>query len=166
LGCCSVTLRISGRAMMYKVCAAFTMSISVVLALASNQALGQSGPAQHGSSASMHSTSHRSVTHSPHRIDRNRGAFFPTTGGFFSGPSNGVPNVEVTQPTGAISGDFNYTFKNDFPWDWAHRYPPQLFATPPEPLPPPVSYRPGCAAQIVTVPGADGKDQTINMMRC
>ena len=166
MGCCSVTLRISGRAMMYKVCAAFTMSISVVLVLASSQALGQSGAAQGGSSASMHSTSHPSVTRSPHqRIRRNEGAFFPTTGSFFWGPSNGVPNVEVA-PTGSISGDFNYTYKNDFPWDWAHRYPPSLFAAPPEPTPPPVSYRPGCAAQTVTVPGADGKDQTINMMRC
>jgi hypothetical protein len=153
--------------MMNKVCAAFTMSISVALAFASNQALGQSGAAQGGRSASMHPTSHPSVTRSPHqRIGRNRAAFFPTTGGFFWGPSNGVPNVEVGQPTGSISGDFNYTYKNDFPWDWAHRYPPSLFAAPPEPTPPPVSYRSGCAAQTVTVPGADGKDQTINMMRC
>ena len=162
--------------MMCKVCAAFAMSISVALALASNQAFGQSGAVQAGRPASMHSISHPSVTRSPHhridrinridRIDRNRGAFFPTTGGFFWGPSNGVPNVEVAQPTGPISGDFNYTYKNDFPWDWAHRYPPGLFATPPESIPPPVSYRPGCAAQAVTVPGADGKDQTINMIRC
>jgi hypothetical protein len=154
--------------MMYKVCAAFIMSISVTLALASNQAFGQSA-VQGGSSASMHSTSHPSVIRSPHhridRIDRNRGAFFPTTGGFFW-PSNGVPNVEVAQPTGPISGDFTYTYKNDFPWDWAHRYPPSLFAAPAEPIPPPVSSRSGCAAQAVTVPGADGKDQTINMIRC
>jgi hypothetical protein len=152
---------------MYKVCAAFTMSLSVALTLASNQAFGQSGPAQGGRSASMHSTSHPSVTRLPHhRIGRNVGAFFPTTGGFFLGPSNGVPNVEVAQPMGPVSGDFNYTYKNDFPWDWAHRYPPSLFATPFEPTPPPVSYRPGCATQTVMVPGADGKDQPINMIRC
>ena len=152
--------------MMYKVSAAFIMSISVVLALASNQAFGQSGAALGGRAASV-STFHPSVTRSPHhRIGHNRGAFFPTNGGFFWGPSNGVPNVEVAQPTGPISGDFNYPYKNDFPWDWAHRYPPSLFATPPEPIPPPVSYRPGCAAQTVTVPGTDGKDQTINMIRC
>ena len=71
---------------MYKICAAFTMSISVALVLASNQAFGQSGAAQGGSSASMHSTSHPSVTRSAHqRIGRNRGAFFPTTGGLLLG---------------------------------------------------------------------------------
>jgi hypothetical protein len=154
--------------MMYKVRAAFVMSISVALALASNQALGQSvGAARGGSAASTHSTFHPSLTRSPHhRIARNGRVFFPTNGGFFFGPSNGVPNVELAQPAGSISGDFNYTYKYDFPWDWAHRYPPSLFASPPEPPAPPVAYQPGCAAQSVTVPGADGKDQTINMVRC
>jgi len=153
--------------MMYKVRAAFIMSISVVLALASNQALGQLGAARGGSSASTHSTIHPSVSRAlHHRIARNRGAFLPTTGGFFWGPSNGVPNVEVAQPGASMSGDFNYTYKYDVPWDWAHRYPPSFFASPPEPLAPPVAFQPGCAAQTVTVPGADGKDQTINMVRC
>ena len=160
--------------MMYKVCAAFTMSISMALVLASNQAFGQSGAALGGRAASTHSTSHPSITRSlhhqnrsamlHHRNRRNIQPFF--NGGFCCETLNGVPNAEVAQPTGPISGDFTYTYKNDFPWDWAHRYPPNLFATPPEPIPPPVSYRPGCAAQAVTVPGADGKDQTINMICC
>jgi hypothetical protein len=29
-----------------------------------------------------------------------------------------------------------------------------------------ISIRSGCPTQAVTVPGADGKDQTITMVRC
>ena len=153
--------------MMYKVRAASVMSISVALALASSQAFGQSGAPQAGRHASIHSISHPSVIRSPnHRIRRNVGAFFPTTGAFFLGPSNVVPNAEVAQPVGPVSGDFNYTYKYDVPWDWAHRYPPSFFASPPGLPAPPVNYQPGCAAQTITVPGADGKDQSISMVRC
>jgi hypothetical protein len=159
---CVGMLRIGGRAMMYKVYAAFIVSLSAALTLASNQAFGQLGAAHGGVSASTHSTFHPSVTRSPHHHNRrNIGTFFP--GDFFWGPWNGQPNVEVTQP---ISGDIHYTYKFDVPWDWAHRYPPSFFASPPEPPSPPVAYRPGCPAQTVTVPGADGKDQTVSMVRC
>lgn len=155
-----VNRRIGGRIMMHKMCAAFIMSASVALALASSQAFGQSGAGHGGASASTHST-----FRSGHQHNR-RNAFVPTTGGIFWGPSNGVPNVEVAQPVAPISGDFTYTYKYDVPWDWAHRYPPSFFAGSQEPSAPPVAYRPGCAAQSVTVPGADGKDQTISVVRC
>jgi hypothetical protein len=165
--------------MMYnKVCAAFIMCISVALTLTSNQAFAQSGAergAHGGVPASTHSIFRSHHPHNQH-IQHNRrnaffqhnrrNAFFPATGGFFLGPLNGVPDVEVTQPMGLVPGDFTYTYKYDVPWDWAHRYPPSFFADPAEPPAPPVSYRPGCAAQTVTVPGADGKDQTITMVRC
>src|SRR5215470_19555977 len=162
-------LRIGGRVMTYKVCVVFTISLGVALSVASSQTFGQAGVAQAGArsvSASTDSPFHRSVARSPHFNNarnivrnnvRNRGTFLPTTGGFFFGPSNGQPNAEVMQPMGAVSGDFTYTYKQDFPWDWAHRYPPSLFASPPEPLLPPIALRPGCPAQTVTVPGADGK---------
>jgi hypothetical protein len=151
--------------MMCKVRAAFIMSIGVALALASNQALGQSGAVRVGSA--VHPTVHPSVNRAiHHRNVRNRRAFFPTTGAFFSEPSNVLPNAEVAHPVGPISGDFNYTYKYDVPWDWAHRYPPSFFASPPEPPAPPLVFHPGCAAQAVTVPGTDGKDQIINMVRC
>ena len=155
--------RIGERAMMYKACAAFMMPLSVALTLASNQAFGQSS---HGvSSASTHSAFHPSVTRSLLHDRRNR-AFFPTTGAFFWEPSNGVPNVVTPPIPSPITGDFNYTYKYDVPWDWAHRYPPSFFASPPEPPRPQVAVRPGCAAQTVTVPGIDGKDQTVNIVRC
>jgi hypothetical protein len=170
---CVRILRIGGRAMMYrammyKVYAAFIMSLSVALTVASNQALGGSGAVHGAVSASTHSPFHPSVTRSPnHHNGRNRGIFFPAAEGFFWDPSNGEPNVDVTPPiSGPTSGDINYTYKYDVPWDWAHRYPPSFFASPPKPPSPPVAYVPGCPAQTVTVPGEDGKDQTVSIVRC
>ena len=159
---CVLMLRISGRAKMYKVYAAFIMSLSV--ALASNQAFGGSGAAHGGVSASAHSGFHPSVVRLPHRHNgRNFGTFFPVVGDSFLGSSNGEPNLGVPQP---MSGDITYTYKYDVPWDWAHRFPPGFFADPPKPPSPPVAYVPGCPAQTVTVLGADGKDQTVTMVRC
>jgi hypothetical protein len=149
-----------------KVYAAFIMSLSVALTLASSQAFGGSGLTPGGVSA-PHSTFHRSVTRSQHlHHGRNRGTFFPGSGGFFWGPSNSQPNAEVTPPPSGLAADINYTYKFDVPWDWVHRYPPSWFASPPEPTPPPIPFVRGCPAETVTVPGADGKDQTITMVRC
>ena len=153
-----------------KVCAACIVSLSVAFTVASNQAFGQ-WAAHGGRSVSTHPTFHP-FTRAPHRVHRlarlhgrNVGSFFP--GSFFLGPSNDLRNVEVAQPIGPVSGDFYYTNKYDVPWDWASRFPPNFFGSPPpEQLAPMVSYAPGCNTQSVTVPGADGKDQTVNMVRC
>ena len=149
--------------MMYKVYVAFIMSLGVTVA--SNHAFGASGAAHGGVSASTHSTFHPSLTRSPiHHNRRNRGIFFPAAESFFW---DGQPNVEITPPiSGPVSDDINDTYKYDIPWDWAHRYPPSFFASPPAPPAPPVSYVPGCPAQTVTVPGADDKDQTVTVVRC
>lgn len=153
-----------GRAMMCKVYEAFIISVGVALTLASNQALGQSVASHGGVSASTHSPFHSSFIRWRHRDNRrNAGTFFPAAGGYFWGSSNGQPVIEAAQP---LSGDIHYTYTLDVPWDWVHRYPPSFFASPPEAFPPPVPHAPGCAAQTVTVPGADGKDQTITMVRC
>ena len=154
--------------MICKVYAAFITSLGVALTLASNQALGAAGAGHGGVSGSTHSTFHPSITRSPHLNNRhNRGTFSPAVGGFFWGPSNGQSNTEATQPISPTSGDINYTYKLDVPWDWVHRYPPSFYASPPEPPPQPLGPRmPSCPAQTVTIPGADGKDQTITMVRC
>ena len=76
------------------------------------------------------------------------------------GPFGGL-NVDVYRPD-----DIRFTCTYDIPWDWVHRCPPSFFAGPPVPPAPTVALRPGCAGQTVTVPGADGKDQTVNMLRC
>jgi hypothetical protein len=150
--------------MAYKMYAAFVASLGVALTLASNQTFGGSGVAHGVAAASAHPTIHPSVTRSPnHHRGRNIGTFFPAGGGYFWEPPSGEPIVELTQP---MSGDITYTYKYDVPWDWAHRYPPSFFAGPPKPPSPPVAFFPGCPKQTVTVPGADGKDQTVTMVRC
>jgi len=142
---------------------AFVTFLGVTVSLASNQAFGGSGATPGGASVPAPSIFRPSVTRAPHHhIGRNTGAFFPGAGGFFVGPSAGQPNVEVTQTI----TDGIYTCTYYLPWDWVHRCPPSFFAGPPEPPPPPVVHSTGCPAQTVTVPGADGKDQTVMMLRC
>ena len=151
--------------MMYKVYAAFLVALGIVVTVASNQAFGGSRAGHGGVSASTHSPFHRSFARMHHH-GRNRGDFFPGDffcGGDFSGPYD-QPYSDVAPPiSGPISNDKN---QFDIPWDWAHRYPPGYFGSTPESSSPPVAYVPGCAKQIVTVPGADGKDQTVNVVRC
>jgi hypothetical protein len=158
-------LRTGGRATMNKACMAFITSLGVTIAVASSQALGAPPAASGGGAASAHSGGRPSIA--PHHNGRNARGLFPSTGGWYwwpSGPSNSQPNVDVRQ---IITGGPSYTCTLDIPGDWAHRCPPSLFASPPEPPPPPpVPYELGCPAQTMTVPGADGKDQTINIVRC
>ena len=64
--------------------------------------------------------------------------------------------------TPSISGDFHHTYTYDVPWDAVHRYPPVV-----RPYEPAVrAYVPGCPAQSVKIPLDDGKEQTINIVRC
>jgi hypothetical protein len=150
--------------MMYKeLYAALIMSVGVTVGC--SHAFGAPATARSGASAPMHSAVHPSLACSPnHHHGRTVGNFFPATGGFFW---DSQPDEGITPPlSGPVSGDINYTYKYDVPWDWAHRYPPGFFGSPPASPAPSVSYRPGCPAQIVTVPGADGKDQTVTVVRC
>src|SRR5258708_36521654 len=89
-------LRMSRRAMMYKLYAAFLMSLGIALALASSQAFGGSRAVRSGVSASIHSTAfHRSFARS-HPFGRHRGDFFP--GDFFcGGPYGDQFNGEVSR---------------------------------------------------------------------
>jgi hypothetical protein len=157
--------------MMYKLYAAFLMSLGIALALASSQAFGGSRAVRSGVSASMHSTAfHRSFARS-HRFGRHRGDFFPGDffwGGPYGDQFNGEVAPPISGPIGPTSNELNYTYKQDIPWDWAHRFPPGYFGSTPESSSPApaVAYVPGCAKQTVTVPGADGKDQTVNVVRC
>jgi len=144
--------------MTHRMYGAFIASLSVVaLMLAANETFARSGAAPRGGFTSTHSISRPSVAQSlRHHRRNNVGTLWPAVGGFFYGPSNGEPMVDVTQP---ISGDNHYTYTYDVPWDWAHRYPPAV--TPSE-----RPYVPSCPAETVTVPGHGGKEQTVSIMRC
>jgi hypothetical protein len=151
-------------AMAYKVYAAFIASLGVALTLASSESFGRSGAANAGRSASTPSTSHRSVARSlHHHHGRNTGAFWPAAGGFFYNPPSAEPKVDISEPQ---SGDVHYTCTYDIPWDWAHRCPPFVSSSEPPSAPVVRAYVPGCPAQTVTVPLGDGKEQTVNIVRC
>jgi hypothetical protein len=143
--------------MAYKMCLAFIASLSIALTLPSNETFARSGAAPRAGVTSTHSISRPSVAHSlRHHRRSNVGTLWPAVGDFFYGPSNGEPMVDVTQPR---SGDTHYTYTYDVPWDWAHRFPPVVTSSE-------RPYVPSCPAETVTVPGHDGKDQTVSIMRC
>jgi hypothetical protein len=126
---------------------ALTASLAVIaLMLAGNEMSARSGG---GVSA-------RAIPHSPfgqphHR--RNFGAaYWPA--GYYDGPSDGEAIANVSPP---LSNDVRYTY--EIPWDWAHRYPPNV-------VPTDRAYVTQCPAETVTVPGAGGKDHTVNIIRC
>jgi hypothetical protein len=151
LECCQVTNEWV-RAMTYRIYGALIASLGV-LALT----LGTSETSARGGFTSAHSVSHRSIAGSfRHHRRNNQGTFWPGAGDGFYGPSNGEPVAGVTQPT---SGDIRYTQTYDVPWDWAHRFPPNV-------APSDRPYVPSCTAQTATVPGYDGKEQTVSITRC
>jgi len=80
-------LLIGGRAVMNKIYAAFIASLSVAIALASNQAFGAPTAAPGGSSVSVRSGVNPTNTRPSHHIRRDTGAFFPWLW-WPSGPSN------------------------------------------------------------------------------
>jgi hypothetical protein len=92
-----------------------------------------------------------------HAFRHHRGnVFWPGVGGTFYGP-DGAPITEVTPPS--TSSDVHYTYTYDVPWDWAHRYPPNV-------TPSDRPYVPGCSAEPVTVPGRNGGEHVVNVTRC
>ena len=84
------------------------------------------------------------------------GGLWPA-GGYYYGAPYGEPLADMSAP---LSNDVNYTYtyKQDVPWDWAHRFPPNV-------TPSDRPYVPGCSSEPVTVPGRSG-DQTVNVIRC
>ena len=142
--------------MTYRMYGTFVASLSVLaLMLAANETFAASGAGPRGAFASTHSMSRPSVAHSfRHHRRNNVGAFWP--GDIFYGPSGGEPVGDVAQPA---SGDAHYTYTYDVPWDWAHRYPPNV-------VPSDRPYVPNCSEETVTVPGRNGREQTLNITRC
>src|SRR5271169_3079534 len=133
---------------------------AVALMLAANETFARSGAAHGGGVASRHSIAHARLAHAfrHHRRNNNNniGTVWPAFGDYSNGPSTGEPMGELGQP---IPGDIRNSQAYDIPWDWAHRYPP--IVTPSE-----RPYVPSCPSETVTVPGHDGKDQTVSIMRC
>jgi hypothetical protein len=87
----------------------------------------------------------------------NSFVYWPGGGGFFNdGAAYSQPFVDAGQP---VTNDVRYTYTYDVPWDWAHRFPPNV-------VPSDRPYVPSCPTESVTVPGSGGGEHTVNIMRC
>jgi hypothetical protein len=96
------------------------------------------------------------------RFNRRNNAFvyWPGGGGFFY--DNAPYNYNYGQPFDNVQpqpSDVRYTYTYDVPWDWTHRFPPNV-------TPSDRPYVPSCPSETVTVPGRDGGEHTVNIMRC
>lgn len=93
------------------------------------------------------------------RFHRRNSSFvyWPGGGGFFyDGATYSEPFADAGQP---VTNDVRYTYTYDVPWDWAHRFPPNV-------VPSDRPYVPSCPTESVTVPGRGGGEHTVNIMRC
>jgi hypothetical protein len=128
-------------------------AVAMAIILAASEASARSAAAGRGGVVSSRPM-FRPIA--PHAFRNHRG-FFPGVGGDYYGP-DGTPTNEVTLPA-HTSSDIRYTYTYDVPWDWAHRFPPNV-------VPSDRPYVPDCTAEAVTVPGRAGGQQTVNVTRC
>lgn len=153
-GSCGVTNEMV-RAMTYTKFGTLVASVGVMaFALASHEASARPAGASRGAAVIAHPLLRPFTAHS---FRHRHGNFFlpGVVGDTFYGP-DGAPLTEVTPPA---SSDVRYTSTYDVPWDWAHRFPPNV-------APSDRPYVPGCTAEPVTVPGRDGGEQIVNVTRC
>jgi hypothetical protein len=129
---------------------------AVALLLAANEAFARPAAGPRGGVAPAHSISRPGFAHSLRHHRRFGGAYWGADGGFFYEPPAGEAVGDAAPP---VSGDIHYSYTYDVPWDWAHRYPP---AVAPSDRP----YVSSCPAEILKVPGHDGREQTVSIMRC
>jgi hypothetical protein len=144
--------------MAYRMRAALVASLgAVALTLAAGDSFARSGVAPAGV-AGPHVRGPASFPHSirHHHRGARFGGFFPAGGGYIYDPSYSQAPLDLTQPA---SQDIRYTYTYDVPWDWAHRFPPNV-------VPTDRAYITQCPEQTVTVRGRGGADQTVNIMRC
>jgi hypothetical protein len=132
---------------------AFIASLgAVALLLATDLSFARSGGAPGAGAAAARTMPPAGI----HAFRQHRRNFIgPAVGGYYYG-ADGAPLVDAPQPA---SSDVRYTYTYDVPWDWAHRYPPNV-------VPSERPYVPGCGAETVTVPGRGGREQTVNITRC
>jgi hypothetical protein len=126
---------------------------AMALTFAAGETFARSGGAQGASVGASRAMARPAGAHAFRQHRRN--FIGPAVGGFYYGP-DGAPIVDAVPPP--ASNDVRYTYTYDVPWDWAHRYPPNV-------VPGDRPYVPGCGNETVTVPGRNG-DQTINITRC
>ena len=144
--------------MTHRIHVAFIASIGLVaLMLPKNETSARPGAAPHAAFTPGHPVFHRPFAPGfRHRGRNNFGAFFWPGYGDDYGPSYGTPLEAVPQ---AMPSDVHYSYTYDVPWDWVHRYPPNV-------TPSDKPYVSSCPEETVKVPGRDGTERTVSIMRC
>ncbi len=134
---------------------AFIASLgALALTFAASETFAQSGGAPGAGAAAARAMPLAAA----HAFRQHRRHFIgPAVGGFYDGP-DGAPLVDAA-PLQPASSDVRYSYTYDVPWDWAHRYPPNV-------VPSDRPYVSSCGAETVTVPGRGGREQTVNITRC
>nr|AWM11164.1 hypothetical protein CIT39_17840 [Bradyrhizobium symbiodeficiens] len=148
------------RNMTYQIHGALLASLSAAaLLLHPNDSFARAGGgAPHGVTAAPSGAMARAPIGPGARFHRRNSPFvyWPGGGGFYDGAGYSQPFVDAGQP---VSTDVRYTYTYDVPWDWSHRFPPNV-------VPSDRPYVPSCPTEQVTVPGRGGSEHTVNIMRC
>lgn len=136
-----------------------SLSAAALLLSPSNSFARPGGAAPHGVVAAAGPVAARPPIAPGVRFHRRNSSFvyWPGGGGFFyDGATYNEPFADAGQP---VTNDVRYTYTYDVPWDWAHRFPPNV-------VPSDRPYVPSCPTESVTVPGRGGGEHTVNIMRC
>jgi hypothetical protein len=135
-----------------------SLSAAALLLTANDSFARPGGAAPHGMTAAP-GTMARPFIAPGARFHRRNNAFvyWPGGGGFFyDGAGYSQPFLDTQQP---VSTDVRYTYTYDVPWDWTHRFPPNV-------VPSDRPYVPSCPTEQVTVPGRGGVEHAVNITRC
>jgi hypothetical protein len=146
------------RAMTYRKLATLVAVGAIAFAFGTSETIARPGV---GGAAAPHAGV-GTVRPAPHAFNgfRHRGR---NVGGYFwPGYGDGYgayapTDAPVAPLKGPLSGpdEIRYTTTQDVPWDWAHRFPPNV-------TPSDRPYVPGCGAEAVDVGGG----KTVNVIRC
>jgi hypothetical protein len=143
--------------MTYRKLAALAAVGAIALVFATSETIARPGAVAAGPRAGIAPV--RPIPHAPngfrHHGRNVGGTFWP---GYGDGYGAYPLDAPVAAPLkGPLSGpdEIHYTTTQDVPWDWAHRFPPNV-------TPSDRPYVPGCGAEAVDVGGG----KTVNVIRC
>ena len=143
--------------MAYRLVGALVASVSLVALVSSADARSGAAPGVAGAAPARPVVAQTPIARAPfrHHNGRGFGGLWPSVGGYgyYDGTPYGVPAIDVTQPS-----NVHYTYTYDVPWDWVHRYPPNV-------VPSDRPYAPSCTTEPVSVPGRGG-EHVVNVTRC
>ena len=134
--------------MTYRKLGALVTVGAIALAFATNEAIAQAGGAGVVAAPQAGAT-----VRGAHAFNRGVGGYFWPGYGYDYGAY--VPAAGPITAPFAGPAEVRYTTTFDVPWNWAHRFPPNV-------IPSDRPYVPGCGEESVGVGGG----KTVNVMRC